>query len=235
MSRDESIRAGIEEACLELSASVRVLFDLSDEHSLLWPDLTELREVLRDFSSDVTIEDWSEPDVLGWVYRYYNTDANAELKKRKNKTTGFRYKPDDIPIANQFYTPHWVVRVLADNTLGRLWLEAHDRLPQLDTEPYRLAEARAGVPHAADEPEAFKSVDPRGPRSPYRRNGRSIVPLPRATPFPAASTSKKERPRDPRVGPRVRIGPLPAVRLRPAVCDVPRGRARSGSLVRFRR
>src|SRR5439155_21463381 len=70
MSREESIRAGIEEACLELSASVRVLFDLSDELGLLWPDLTALREVLRDFSAEVTVGDWSEPDVLGWVDQY---------------------------------------------------------------------------------------------------------------------------------------------------------------------
>lgn len=119
MTRDESILAGIRDACRELSGSVRVLFDLSDEQSLIWPEPRALREVLEHFSADVTNEDWAEPDVLGWVYQYYNTDANAALKKRKNKTTGFKYRPDDIPIANQFYTPHWVVRVLVDNTLGR--------------------------------------------------------------------------------------------------------------------
>lgn len=105
--------------------------------------------------------------MLGWVYQYYNTEANAELKRRKNRTTGFKYKPDDIPIANQFYTPHWVVRVLADNTLGRLWLEMQERLPQLESfeeeregkqhTHYRLSERRRDVPHAAEAPEAFKA------------------------------------------------------------------------------
>jgi hypothetical protein len=195
LTRDESIRAGIEDACRELGDSVRVLFDLGDEQSLLWPDPSALIEVLKAFSSDVTHEDWSQPDVLGWVYQYYNTDANAELKKRKNKTTGFKYSPDDIPIANQFYTPHWVVRVLTDNTLGRLWLESQDRLPQLDTEPYRLAEARRDVPHAAKEPEAFKAwlleePDPLTDRM-VDRLCRFVVPLP-SRPFPRAKKSPRD-------------------------------------------
>src|SRR3989449_3712774 len=130
---DEALQAGICDACQELSESVRVLFDLSDEQSLFWPDPVTLRNLLRLFSTEVTEDDWSQPDVLGWVYQYYNTEANAELKRRKNRTTGFKYKPDDIPIANQFYTPHWVVRVLTDNTLGRLWLEMYERLPQLES------------------------------------------------------------------------------------------------------
>jgi len=32
-------------------------------------------------------------------------------------------EPEDVPPANQFYTPHWVVRMLADNSLGKLYLE----------------------------------------------------------------------------------------------------------------
>jgi hypothetical protein len=182
MTRDEAIRAGIEGACRELGQSVRVLFDLGDEQSLLWPDPVALLKVLEAFSSEITADDWSQPDILGWVYQYYNTDANAELKKRKNKTTGFKYKPDDIPIANQFYTPHWVVRVLTDNTLGRLWLEAQDRLPRLESDPYRLAEARKDVPHAAKEPEAFKAwlleePDPLTDQT-VDRLCRFLVPLP---------------------------------------------------------
>src|SRR6266545_604051 len=195
MPRDESIRAGIEEACRERGQSVRVLFDLGDEQSLLWPDPVALLKVLAAFSSDVTQDDWSQPDVLGWVYQYYNTDANAELKKLKSKTTGFKYKPDDIPIANQFYTPHWVVRVLTDNTLGRLWLEARDRLPCLEGGPYRLTERRKAVPHAATEPEAFKAwlleePDPLADES-VDRLCRFLVPLP-SRPLPRAKKSPRE-------------------------------------------
>lgn len=169
LSREQALRAGIEDACRELSENVGVLFDLTDEQSLLWPDIAALKNVLKLFSNDVTAADWSEPDVLGWVYQYYNAEANAELKKRKARTTGFKYTADDIPVANQFYTPHWVVRVLTDNSLGRLWLEGRDRAPQIevleepaasentDSKPkYRLDERREGIPHAANEPDAFR-------------------------------------------------------------------------------
>ena len=59
------------------------------------------------------------------------------------------------------------MRVLADNTLGRLWLEMYERLPQLESfkeeqegkrqTRYRLSEHRREVPHAAETPEAFKA------------------------------------------------------------------------------
>ena len=169
LTRDEALRAGIESACRELSENVGVLFDLTDEQSLLWPDASSLKEILGLFSVDVPNEDWREPDVLGWVYQYYNTEANAELKRRKARTTGFQYTADDIPIANQFYTPHWVVRVLTDNTLGRLWLESRERVPLLEASAPRAGEAqeakpshtlretRIGIPHAGDAPDAFRA------------------------------------------------------------------------------
>lgn len=166
LSPEEALRRGIEGACRDLSSSVKVLFDLEDDQSLFWPDHKILKGLLRAFSTSVTEADWREADVLGWVYQYYNTEANAELKRRKNRTTGFKYAADDIPIANQFYTPHWVVRVLADNTLGRLWLEMHERDPSMTADDERvdgtharwnLRERRQSVPNAATESEAFKT------------------------------------------------------------------------------
>jgi hypothetical protein len=205
LSADEALRAGIEDACRELSASVRVLFDLSDEHSLFWPDKTALKKLLQLFSVDVTADDWSQPDVLGWVYQYYNTEANAELKRRKKRTTGFKLQPDDIPIANQFYTPNWVVRVLADNTLGRLWLEMQERQPQLESTEetvegkketrWHLVERRRGIPHAATDPEGFKAWIAEEP-NPLRdatvdRLCRFLAPLP-SRPPPRGRKSVRE-------------------------------------------
>ena len=71
----------------------------------------------------VTKDDWLADDILGWVYQYYNVPANADYKERK-KRRGYKMSADDMIVANQFYTPHWVVRVLVDNTLGRIWWES---------------------------------------------------------------------------------------------------------------
>jgi len=67
---------------------------------------------------DVPDEVWRADDVLGWVYEYYNRPV-VEALDAKNTL-----EPDDVGPANQFYTPHWVVRMLADNSLGKLYLEA---------------------------------------------------------------------------------------------------------------
>jgi hypothetical protein len=206
-AKEDALRVGIEDACRELSASVRVLFDLDDESSLLWPGPVALRDVLRLFSTEVTEDDWKQPDILGWVYQYYNTEANAELKRRKNKTTNFKYAPDDIPIANQFYTPHWVVRVLTDNTLGRSWLESRGRSPRLvEDQPrgYHLDEAREGVPHAAHDRPAFEAWIREEP-DPLRdvtvdRLCRFLVPLPSTAPPRPRKPARELRVLDPACG-----------------------------------
>lgn len=209
LSADAALEQGVRDACRVLSSDVRVLFDLDDEQSLIWPDPPTLKQVLATFSSEVSSEDWAQPDILGWVYQYYNTEANAELKRRKSKTTKFKYAPDDIPIANQFYTPNWVVRVLADNTLGRLWLEMQDRLPRLlrdnaDGGGWRLEERRQGVPSAAAEREAFKAWIGEDPT--ILRDGtvdrlcRFLVPLPSDVPPRAKKPPREIRVLDPACG-----------------------------------
>jgi hypothetical protein len=66
----------------------------------------------------VSDEVWRGDDVLGWVYEYYNRPV-VEALDAKNTL-----EPEDVGPANQFYTPHWVVRMLTDNSLGKLYLEA---------------------------------------------------------------------------------------------------------------
>jgi len=121
----ELLKAGLVEAFKEVSAEIRVLFDVNSEYSLVFLGHKALLELIRLLSEEVPEEDWKEDDVTGWIYQYYNEEARAEFKKAKLKP-----KADDIPVINQFYTPRWVVRVLVDNTLGRLWLEMNGRCPK---------------------------------------------------------------------------------------------------------
>jgi len=78
-------------------------------------------EALCGMLDDVPDEVWRADDVLGWVYEYYNRPV-VEALDAKNTL-----EPDDVGPANQFYTPHWVVRMLADNSLGKLYLEATEQ------------------------------------------------------------------------------------------------------------
>lgn len=121
----ESTRLCFLEAFREVSQEIKVLFDVNDEYSVLFPSPSILEKVIELVSVDVPEDDWREEDVIGWIYQYYNSEARAELRKKRRKL-----RADDVPVLNQFYTSHWLVRALVDNTLGRLWLEMKGRMPK---------------------------------------------------------------------------------------------------------
>ena len=123
--REEVTKRSLLEAFTEVSKEIKVLFDVNDEYSLLFPSLRVLNNLISLLGEEVPEEDWKEEEIIGWIYQYYNSEARSEFRKRKKKP-----RPDDIPVINQFYTPRWLVRALVDNTLGRLWLEMKRRTPK---------------------------------------------------------------------------------------------------------
>jgi type I restriction-modification system DNA methylase subunit len=123
---DEAILEAYQNACDELAEEIEILFDRESAYSLVDPDDDTFEELCA-MLDEVPDEVWRADDVLGWIYEYYNRPV-VEALDAKNKL-----EPDDVGPANQFYTPHWVVRMLADNSLGKLYLEAtnqEDAIPE---------------------------------------------------------------------------------------------------------
>ncbi|MDB2283382.1 BREX-5 system adenine-specific DNA-methyltransferase PglX [Halorubrum ezzemoulense] len=117
---DEAILEAYHNACDDLAEEIEILFNRSSAYSLIDPDDDTFEELCGMLDS-VEDEVWRADDVLGWVYEYYNRPV-VEALDAKNTL-----EPEDVGPANQFYTPHWVVRMLADNSLGKLYLEATDQ------------------------------------------------------------------------------------------------------------
>ncbi|GAA0729797.1 hypothetical protein J2744_003047 [Halorubrum trapanicum] len=117
LSPDEAKIQAYDEACRRLADEIEILFDLKSPYSIVDPDVDAFEDLCQQLD-DVPTEVWRADDVLGWVYEYYNRPL-VEALDAKNTL-----EPDDVGPANQFYTPHWVVRMLADNSLGKLYLEA---------------------------------------------------------------------------------------------------------------
>ncbi|WP_141013089.1 BREX-1 system adenine-specific DNA-methyltransferase PglX [Nocardioides sambongensis] len=72
-------------------------------------------------SVSVLTEDVCEDvEVIGWLYQFYISERKDEVFAgfKKNKKAG----ADEIPAATQLFTPHWIVRYLVENSLGRLWM-----------------------------------------------------------------------------------------------------------------
>jgi len=120
LEEDEATLEAYRNECDRLADEIDILFDRTSAYSLIDPDADTYEDLCR-MLDDVPDEVWRADDVLGWVYEYYNRPV-VEALDAKNTL-----EPEDVGPANQFYTPHWVVRMLADNSLGKLYLEATDQ------------------------------------------------------------------------------------------------------------
>jgi hypothetical protein len=145
---DEAILEAYHYACDDFAEEIEILFDRSSPYSLIDPDDDTFEELCAKLDS-VPDQVWRADDVLGWVYEYYNVKLLDDLR-RKGDREGL--EPEDVPPANQFYTPHWVVRMLTDNSLGKLYLEhTGDLQDVVDTQDSLAPEERKNRPLSPDE------------------------------------------------------------------------------------
>ncbi|WP_216905720.1 BREX-1 system adenine-specific DNA-methyltransferase PglX [Synechococcus sp. CCY 0621] len=118
--QEGSYRLYLETIFEDVSRELRALFDPRDPASLLWPKRSALLELLVILNRTELDELWEEDETLGWVYQYFNGDA--ERKKMREESAAPR-NSRELAVRNQFFTPRYVVEFLTDNTLGRIWHE----------------------------------------------------------------------------------------------------------------
>lgn len=124
----EAYRLLLIHACNEWHGAMPYMFERADMldraedyTELLMPDdllssdsvLARLREVMTEAACQ-------DVEIIGWLYQFYISEKKdqvfAGLKKNQKITA------ENIPAATQLFTPHWIVRYLVENSLGRLWL-----------------------------------------------------------------------------------------------------------------
>lgn len=179
LGREEALVAAYHEESEVMAEEIEILFDPDSRYSVIDPDPDLFRNLageLDEISDDV----WRADDILGWVYEYYNRPV---VERLEDKNT---LEAEEVAPANQFYTPHWVVRLLTDNSLGRLYLEKKgevdtvveaqsnlttDERKQLPTDfdeandiadfcTYLLPDQESGEPTDFDHPEELRVLDP---------------------------------------------------------------------------
>ncbi|MQT90770.1 BREX-1 system adenine-specific DNA-methyltransferase PglX [Pseudomonas helleri] len=121
-SQGEAYRLLVVAACNAWHQSMPFLFERIDDYTeLLMPDdLLSGNSILAYTREAMTPDACKDVEVIGWLYQFYiseKKDAVFEGLKKNQKIT-----PENIPAATQLFTPHWIVRYLVDNSLGRLWL-----------------------------------------------------------------------------------------------------------------
>ena len=161
--------------CNALNAILPGLFEKTNDFTELLLNLSVIdREgvvyrLVHDIEEkDFNIEQEDGVEIIGWLYQYWNTEPKAAVFGRPS---GAKIKKEEIPAATQLFTPHWIVRYMVENSLGRLWVEGHPNdalkskwtyyLDEAEQEPdvqVKLAEIRKG--YAALTPEDIRCIDP---------------------------------------------------------------------------
>ena len=120
----------------------------------LLADDSVLNRCARSLSKDVC----KDVEVVGWLYQFYIAERKEEVYEGFKKVKADR---DEIAPATQIFTPHWIVRYLVENSLGRLWMlnrpssGLHQQMAYFlaptdhETEPLKIA-----------TPEDLKIIDP---------------------------------------------------------------------------
>ena len=125
VSRDgqaEAFRLLIVAVCNDLNRIMPYLFErIEDYTELLMPDdLLSGNSILAYTREAMTPEACESVESIGWLYQFYISEKKDKVFDDLKKNT--KVTPENIPAATQLFTPHWIVRYLVENSLGRLWM-----------------------------------------------------------------------------------------------------------------
>ena len=123
---EELFRYVLLRQCNALADILPMLFTKESDHlelllpkSLLIGDtvVTKLVEIPEDnFLNDV--------EIIGWMYQFYISVKKDEVFASKKTIT-----KDTLPAVTQLFTPDWIVRYMAENSVGRIWMESYPQSP----------------------------------------------------------------------------------------------------------
>lgn len=127
--------------CNVMNKKLPFLFEeINNYTELLFPSgLLNNDSVIREMLA-IDKSNWQVVEIIGWLYQYYNQEEKDRVIQAKK-----RYKVNEIPYATQLFTPKWIVKYMTQNSLGRLWQEAHPSSTLKDSmefylEPRKLTE-----------------------------------------------------------------------------------------------
>lgn len=162
-AQGEAYRLLIVGVCNYYHQLMPYLFERIDDYTeLLMPDdLLSGNSILAYTREAMTPENCESVEVIGWLYQFYISEKKDEvfegLKNNKKIT------PQNIPAATQLFTPHWIVRYLVENSLGRLWMLNRPQSRLVESMSYYVDSGKWEVGDGylkINSPEDIKICDP---------------------------------------------------------------------------
>lgn len=149
------------EYCRYWNRSMPFMFEREGDYTeLLIPaNLLAADSILSKAASTLTAEVCRDVEVIGWLYQFYIAERKDEVFAgfKKGKKAGAA----EIPAATQLFTPHWIVRYLVENSLGRLWMLNHPSSRLVEQMDYYIAPLDEETDFLKiSSPEELKIIDP---------------------------------------------------------------------------
>tara|TARA_R110000796_G_scaffold245195_1_gene369208 strand:- start:80663 stop:82465 length:1803 start_codon:yes stop_codon:yes gene_type:complete len=157
----EAYRLLVVAACNYWYSAMPFLFERIDDYTeLLMPDdLLSGNSILAYTREAMTSDACEDVEVIGWLYQFYISEKKDQVFEALKKNQ--KIKPANIPAATQLFTPHWIVRYLVDNSLGRLWMLNRPNSALVDQMEYYIPPEETEVDFLKIEgPEELKICDP---------------------------------------------------------------------------
>lgn len=160
-AQGEAYRLLLVSYCNHLNKTIPYLFErITDFTELLLPtNLLAVNSILSDCRNALTEDACKDVEVIGWLYQYYISERKDEVFKKFKK--GKKAGPREIPAATQLFTPHWIVRYLVENSLGRLWMLNHPKSNLIEKMEYYIKPEQEETDFLRiSKPEEIKVCDP---------------------------------------------------------------------------
>ena len=124
--------------CNALKDIIPMLFEEQGAYlELLLPsNLLSQDSIIRRIE-DIPEEDFlNDIEIVGWLYQFYNSVKKDEVFASKKKIT-----KETLPAVTQLFTPDWIVRYMAENSIGRIWMESYPNSPMKSEMKYYVDDA----------------------------------------------------------------------------------------------
>ncbi|MGI3745885.1 MAG: BREX-1 system adenine-specific DNA-methyltransferase PglX [Janthinobacterium lividum] len=159
--QQEAYRLLVVAECNSFHSAMPYLFErIADYTELLMPDdLLSGNSILAYTREAMTPDACTDVEVIGWLYQFYISEKKDSVFEGLKKNQ--KIIPENIPAATQLFTPHWIVRYLVENSLGRLWMLNHPGSPLAGQMEYYIKPPAEEIDFLRiTRPEDIKVCDP---------------------------------------------------------------------------
>lgn len=158
LPEDKLYRRLLIAVCNSYSRNMPFLFEHISDYTelLLSDDLLSKESFVSDIVAGMTDEDCQDVEVMGWLYQFYITDKKADAEIKKGKKGGL--KSDEQAAATQLFTPHWIVRYMVENSLGKIWMTLHPESRLVDEMKYFIPALPGEAERIPDDIKSAKDI-----------------------------------------------------------------------------